>query len=175
MSRIKITRTHADGSLIHITVSNDRGYFSVTADWPSQQAGGCLHDEVLSVAPELAPLVDLHLSDDITGEPMHAEANGYYWAAGALGGLSQQFHGSNGLTAKSQEECEHIFAEYVRLPLLGARGVLVALQHKAETEGHKQARAWFGQWISTQRSRWAAEAAAGRALLATLISRGGQP
>ena len=71
--------------------------FSVTADlWEARgnrsgrrrmnagadiDSGGCLHDEILSYAPELEPVVDLHLADP-DGRPMHAIANGWYFYSG---------------------------------------------------------------------------------------------
>ena len=45
-------------------------------------SGGADHDLILSVAPELAPIVTAHLSDT-DGTPMHAEANGWYFYSGA--------------------------------------------------------------------------------------------
>src|SRR5271155_4888147 len=46
---------------------------------------GCLHDAAVLAFPELAPLVDLHLADSETGEPMHAQANGLYFYRTARG------------------------------------------------------------------------------------------
>lgn len=46
-----------------------------------QDAGGCLHDDVLRAAPGLAPLVAVHLADP-DGIPMHAVANGWYFYSG---------------------------------------------------------------------------------------------
>jgi hypothetical protein len=80
---------------------NAKPYFSITVEqhrkgFPEQcQSGGCQHDELLKYFPKFAPLVALHLSD-IDGVPMHAEANGWYWLAGALpNNACQQYHGGN--------------------------------------------------------------------------------
>lgn len=44
-------------------------------------AGGQVTEEILAVAPELAPIVKAHLSDP-SGVPMHAVANGWYFYSG---------------------------------------------------------------------------------------------
>lgn len=75
---VRAALAHLDG--------NDRPYFSVVADVRRTVGGGdrfiatgCLHDEILHVWPDLAPLVRVHLSDD-RGVPIHAAANAAYWA-----------------------------------------------------------------------------------------------
>ena len=40
---------------------------------------GAIHEEILKHFPQLAPLVEVHLSE-ADGQPMHAEANARYWA-----------------------------------------------------------------------------------------------
>jgi len=51
---------------------------------------GCVHDEILRAFPDLEQFAAMHLSDPITGEPMHAEANGWYWYAGSRADLREQ-------------------------------------------------------------------------------------
>ena len=41
-------------------------------------AGGCLHEDVARIFPELAPLIKWHLCS--SDGPMHYEANSLYWA-----------------------------------------------------------------------------------------------
>lgn len=63
-------------------------YFSLTGELYRRKASytrraepvacGCLHEEILAAFPNLAPIEALHCSDAITGEPMHAVANGWY-------------------------------------------------------------------------------------------------
>jgi len=66
-------------------LGDQRPYFSLTGEeteYGRIQCCGCMHDELLDHWPELKPLVDIHLSDAETGEPMHALENGWYWAGG---------------------------------------------------------------------------------------------
>lgn len=62
--------------------------FSITATfWEVGKArvdrrlitGGCCHDDILRVRPDLEPFVKLHLCD-FKGAPMHAVGNGWYYA-----------------------------------------------------------------------------------------------
>ncbi|HOW46147.1 MAG TPA: hypothetical protein P5305_04015 [Rubrivivax sp.] len=160
--------TAADGSALHVTATAERGYFSVTADWPSQRAGGCLHEEVAAAAPALKPLIALHLSDAQTGEPMHAEANGFYWLAGAAGGLGQTHHGANSEPPRTGEQCLSILAQHLRISEDEARQMTGAVARTHAEEGPTRAREVFSGYVEFLRGEWAAEAAAGRALLASL-------
>jgi len=76
--------------------------FSVTAlEYSSREAkrlgrdaiaAGAIHEEVLEVAPELEPLVRVHLSSP-DGTPMHAEANGrYHYEAGRFEEAREALH-----------------------------------------------------------------------------------
>lgn len=65
---------------LHHLNGNKLPYFSVTAELRVPYQGGAfgqLNEQVLEVAPELKPVVDLHLSDS-RGYPMHLVANGLY-------------------------------------------------------------------------------------------------
>lgn len=46
-----------------------------------EDAGGCVHDEILRALPKLAPLVKVHLASP-DGLPMHAKANGWHFYSG---------------------------------------------------------------------------------------------
>jgi hypothetical protein len=82
---------------LHFIPGNRTPYFSVTGEIRRGGAsdidrGGCIHEDILHYWPELAPVVALHSSDE-NGVPMHAEENGWYWLAGAFGGLGERYHG----------------------------------------------------------------------------------
>lgn len=147
---------------------NSDAYFTLTAwycgrskrgDYKEEFGGQC-HEEILPRHPELKPFADLHLSDT-TGTPMHAEANGWYWLAGAIGGMGEQYHGASGSSAKTPEECLEIFAHHARVPVLEAR----ALAEKLSKLSPPVAKQAFHEWIEAQRPRWQAEANAAIRLL----------
>jgi hypothetical protein len=71
-----------------------RGYFSTTVEVYANRgqatrgirengrglrACGAMTVLIAEAFPRLRPVTDLHLSDEITGEPMHADANAVYW------------------------------------------------------------------------------------------------
>lgn len=142
--------------LIHVDAraytlgGNQHPYFSITATIDDQwtrrnndcRSCGCLHDEILRLWPQLAPIVALHLSDANTGEPMHAEANGFYHLAGATSGhMGEQYHAGNSKRnfpiappadkpwqdsehrLPTQDECLASMAEHLRIPLDEAREI----------------------------------------------------
>ena len=141
---------------------NKLAYFSATAELRHPRTGrvescGMLHDDILAKFPEVADFVALHLADE-NGEPMHAEANGYYWLAGALGGLGEKFHGGNSSPEKSVQECLAIFASYVRITVEDADALIDSFKG-----GQGAVRAQFTAWCEEQRPRWKAEAEAAKA------------
>lgn len=119
---------------------NNAPYFSVTADIYKSKAyvgarndrgwlaGGCLHKEILKFAPDLAPVVALHLADD-NGAPMHAEANGWYWISGALGGLGERYHGGNREPYGQPNDCRQIFAEHIHIDRAAADSIIDRVEH----------------------------------------------
>lgn len=159
---------------------NARPYFSITAEidrrnirggrW-TQDAGGCLHDEIERRFPgKFSDLIALHLSDD-HGVPMHAEANGWYHLAGALGGLGERYHAGNSkrqiwnadgtfdaYREPTRAECLSSFAEYVRVPIDEARRMAQVIQAEADATDPAQARAVWAQVCKNMRARWLVEA-----------------
>lgn len=52
-------------------------YKNHTDKYDPWDIGGCCHDEIMELRPDLKPFVDLHLSNS-KGQPMYAVENGYY-------------------------------------------------------------------------------------------------
>lgn len=112
---------------VKITLADDcrNGHedFSITADVDEKDArgiwreymGGCCHDHILSLRPDLKPFVDLHLST-WQGVPMHAVSNAWYWFAGIFpDNFGEKYSGATGSSGKSADECRRIFAEHLRI------------------------------------------------------------
>jgi len=102
--------------------------FSLTADIYEKDkrgvwrdvGGGCCHDHILELMPELKPFAELHLCT-WEGVPMHAAANGWYWLQGVRPEIADHnknlgaCHGGTGSGAKTPQECRRIFGEHFRL------------------------------------------------------------
>lgn len=126
-----ITKIRAkEKTVIKISLDDDckngHEHFSLTADIYEQTprgwreaGGGCCHEHILKLTPELAPFAAIHLSDQ-NGVPMHAIANAWYWFQGAFpesADLSPNLgpcHGGSGKYGKAPDECRSIFAEHIR-------------------------------------------------------------
>lgn len=139
-------------------------YFSVTVDGRDKSSRGrggefcgCFHDLVREVAPDLNPLIALHLAN-VNGQPKHAEANGWYWLAGACGGLGEKYHGGSGDFGKSTGDCEQILTDHLRLTANEARGLVVAALTLSETQGVPAAREMFTKYVASLAERWKKEA-----------------
>lgn len=116
--RHTIMTKNSEGNTMRINISlNDKcnnGHqdFAITADiWEKGKPmndrycimGGCCHEEILKVHPELQIFVNLHLCD-YKGIPMHAVENGFY-------------HLTNGFnsTTPSDEKFKSKFCSYYRV------------------------------------------------------------
>lgn len=142
---------------LHYLKGNSQPHFSLTGEVRSKGRGceaiGTMAGQLLEHFPHLEPLARLHLSD-MDGTPMHAEANGWYWLAGALDGLGEQFHGGNGNPPRSRSDCLDIFAKHVRLSRAQAKELAEEVRHA--TPSLRRAR--FKAWVEDQRPRWKQEA-----------------
>lgn len=175
-SRVPLT-FRVEGGL-HYLQGNSAPYFSLTytehrKGFPEQcQSGGAGHERILRYYPRFADLAALHLSD-IDGVPMHAEGNGWYWMAGALGGADERYHGGNGKTQhwkpdgefdgyreSTRAECLAIFAKYVRISLDEANALRAECldEYANNPDGWPAARAVMALRLDDMRPRWKAEA-----------------
>ena len=139
---------------------NRTPYFSLTheahrVNFPRKdKSGGAAHELILEHFPQFVDLAALHLSG-VDGVPVHAEANGWYWLAGALGGMQQQYHGGNSTPARTADECLAIFARLCRISVDDARELA---QRCADADGAAAARAEWRSALEAMRQRWKAEA-----------------
>jgi len=150
---------------------NAHAHFSATG-WfggnrPGSYGGRC-HDTILELAPYLKPIVDLHLSDFPSGAPMYAVENGFYWLAGLVGGLGSDYHAGN--ANDGPENILEIAANHFRISEKETQKLadnLLDIFNKSESEnlGRLSAKAHLSRWCESQAPRWAAEAAAGKALI----------
>jgi hypothetical protein len=115
---------------------------------------GCLHDAALLAFPELAPLLDLHLADSQTGEPMHAEANGLYFYRTARG-----FPGGWSDDQRHAEREGLIVGGYARRV---ACSILRVNEIPLDDVAEGDLPAAFHRFVEDQRERWRDEARAGR-------------
>jgi hypothetical protein len=164
---------------LHMIRGNHAPYFSLTY-WahrkghPNQSwSGGAGHDVILSLWPDLADLAALHLSD-IDGVPMHAEANGWYQLAGAMGGMGQRYHAGNSEPIRTETECLQAFARHCRIDMNEAYAIRSAVQRayaaalnpdgdllttvEARAVAPTAARAEWGRIMEAMRPRWKREA-----------------
>lgn len=90
---------------------------------------------------------------------MHAEADGWYWLAGASGGLGESYHGGSD---KTPEECLKIFSDYLRI------GLTEASEMQARAASGELSRREFNAYVESQKPRWSDEALAGIELIKSL-------
>lgn len=166
---------------LHYMKGNAAPYFSLTCEeyvrrgtrdvW-DEGSFGAAHDLLLQGWPELAPLVALHLSD-LDGVPMHAETNGWYWLAGACGGLGEQYHGGNGwpysqiLPECRPQKCTEKLARHLRVShdeadtlvrLAQANYAACLALGYSEKKAREKTRTEFAAFVDEQRPRWKREA-----------------
>ena len=121
---------------------NKAPHFSITAEIKEglrDYAGGCCHDEILRVYPDLSDLIALHLSD-IDGVPLYAIENGYYWLTAA--------QNENSYEKGNNKDNIKIFSEYVRISRSKSENLINHIRNKTA----------FMIWVETQKPRWKQEA-----------------
>jgi hypothetical protein len=125
--------------------------------WRKSRACGCLHEAALLAFPELALLIDLHLADPETGEPMNAEANALYFyrtARGLPGGWSDEYHHAEREGLSVADYARRLACSILRVDVIPLDDV-----------PEQDLAAAFPQFVNDQRERWQREAKAGRARL----------
>ena len=183
----KVARKFEVRGGLHMLKGNTAPYFSLTCDvfrkgFPNQcQSGGADHAAILKRFPRFADIAALHLSD-INGVPTHAEANGWYNLAGALGGMGEQYHVGNSerhfpidppadkpwqtteYRKPTQAECLHIFAEHCRVSIGEASKIvdqcIAGIENDLPLMQRNIARQRWAAIMETMRPRWKAEAEA---------------
>jgi len=60
---------------------------------------------------------------------MHAEANGWYWISGALGGLGERYHGGNRETYGKPNDCRQIFTDHIHVSREAADRIIDTVEH----------------------------------------------
>lgn len=167
---------------LHYIQGNSAPYFTLTytehrQGFPNQDySGGCNPDLILQHFPQFADLAALHLSD-IDGVPMHAESNGWYQLAGALGGFSEKYHAGNSkgnfpLPADrldpaapwrtmeqrlpTREECLQSFARHCRISIEEARQICAEVDPRkwrdVAPEYDHQTKTYFVDWLSMEQT-----------------------
>ncbi len=183
----------------HFAVTGDIYNKSVrTRNGDGTQACGCLHDEAAKAWPKIKPIIALHLCNADDGAPSSPVANGYYWLAGAVGGLGEEYHGGSGTSAKSVDDCLRLLAEHFRIGLAEAEALanevsrvynetykahevpptgptlnrLAPFRDGARKTATIKAKNVLFDYVQMQRDRWQAEAKAGIALIQSLSTNG---
>jgi hypothetical protein len=120
--------------------------------------GGCVHGAILDAFPGAAAFVRMHLSDWPSGEPMHAEANGFYY----LTAKHAEYGARDGYWW--QRSGPHALREQWRLD--DVRDLPYAISRSFQAGGlTEDDRGAFHAFYEAQRPRWAREARAARELL----------
>lgn len=164
---------------LHYIKGNSSPHFSLTSrhhrrGFPHQcQSGGCDHEDILKHFPRFADLAALHLSD-MDGAPMHAEANGWYSLAAAMGGFGEQYHAGNSerhypkpegaprrgewdntdYRKPTRSECLQIFTDHCRITLPEAQAIVEQVDPLNWREGQHAEQENPG-YRTNCRARWA--------------------
>lgn len=160
----------------HFSLTMESGRYNSRAAREDIDSCGCDHTEILRRWPRFADLAALHLSD-INGEPMHAEANGFYQLAGVDPSLfREEYHAGNATgygedprpETRRRSACAHFRISDEELSALMARvseavTPIIALHSRRLVpveEIRKTSRAVVAAFVEEMRPRWKAEAEA---------------
>lgn len=176
--RKTIGRDLPNGDYVEITVQERDGSdglgpgFSITClgwerrgTWPARANArngrdaayaGAAHDVILAAAPELAPVIAVHLADR-DGVPMHALANGWYFYRG--GGREYE------LRHYGQEWIERQGTDHER----AARALHIPPGDLPEGLSESEFRAF----VESLADRWRDQAAAAREVISALVDGDG--
>ena len=173
-------------------IGDQEPYFSVTgAIYEGQRrepdSAGCIHEQILAVWPQLAPLVELHLSTADGVLPMHAEANGWFWLNVEPKRTNERLFGykapddwmwrwtsprgeydRNDDAFETDPDGIEWAIGYVASTLRISRDEARQIREWLMAVGPIRAKVDFHAWIETQRPRWKQEADAGIALIRSL-------
>lgn len=187
-----------DGAHVKVTFNTDgcepgKPYFSLTgAHYSAARESdrnmlscGCIHEKIIEVCHEMAPLVAIHLST-LDGVPMHATENAVHWVSGALPdlpGFQYRPTAASSYGEHTPESCVRILGEHLRtdpLPvieavLLDVAPVLALHARRLATVGdiEKVVRTTVGRIVETLRPQWKREAEEALALAEKLFPAGG--
>lgn len=140
-------------------VRTERGYFSLTGEvweasrketdpdyrWSDERGRGevleqcgAMGDELVKLAPKLAPLNSMHLASIDTGEPMHGAANGLHWLQGVLDPLGLgpvQYGPTTGNHPHTPEQCRNFLAKHLRVDVAEVDILTASVVAAWEAEG----------------------------------------
>lgn len=163
---VEITAEERDGSTglsagfaITLTGWEKRGTWSGRAaarNGRDSTYGGADHETILAAAPELAPIVAVHLADP-DGTPMHGVANGWYFYSGAHVDYETRSYGADYVTRNGTPH--ERAARSLHIPA-------GELPTGLDKEG-------FAAFAESLEARWQAMADAARAALASMTDRDG--
>jgi hypothetical protein len=124
-------------------------------------AGGQIVDEIRAAAPELEPIMAVHLAD-LAGVPMHAETNGWYFYSGGASAWE-----------RAQVAAGHDYGYSRQLEVSDHDRAARALNIPPADLPTGLDRAGFGAFVASLADRWAAQAAAARDVFSAMVDGAG--
>jgi len=151
---------------------NGHNDFAITATaWYKDcgQIGGCCHEKILELRPDLKPFIDLHLCRE-TGEPSFAVENGFYYYE-----LMQKDSVDGDYTKYFK-----ILKNHLRITENELLDLIISIMDKKINGSHideikKNQKLVFSDFVETLKPRWKAEADQAKDLLISLIGDNDKP